>query len=118
LRTPKKHKKVTYRTDRYVKYSDFVRSAITRKVHLFFLQNIPPTKCGAGNGNNDDKLPHFKRTTFYALMKKIGFNYEKIKKALLVERCDIIIWRHSYLRKIKRFWVKTFTWMSRWADGS
>jgi hypothetical protein len=46
-------------------------------------------------------------------MKKIGFNYEKIKKALLVERCDIIIWRHSYLMKIKQFWAKTFTWMSR-----
>jgi hypothetical protein len=37
-------------------------------------------------------------------MKEIGFNYEKIsKKALLIERNDIILRRHSYLRKIKRF---------------
>jgi transposase len=37
-------------------------------------------------------------------MKEIGFNYEKrSKQELLIERNDIILWRHSYLRKIKRF---------------
>jgi hypothetical protein len=36
--------------------------------------------------NNDEELPNFKHTTFYMLMKEIGFNYEKRKKkALLIE---------------------------------
>jgi hypothetical protein len=30
--------------------------------------------------NDDEELPNFKRTTFYTLMKEIGFNYEKKKK--------------------------------------
>jgi hypothetical protein len=74
-------------------------------VHSFFLQNIPPTLSAVlEKVNDDEELPNFKRTTFYTLMKEIGFNYEKrSKKALLIERSDIIIWRHSYLRKVKRF---------------
>jgi hypothetical protein len=36
--------------------------------------------------NNDDELPNFKRTPFYALMKEIGFCYEKrSRKSLLIE---------------------------------
>jgi hypothetical protein len=77
---------VTYRTNRYVKYNDFVRSAIRLKVHSFFLQNIPPTLSAVlEKVNYDEELPNFKRSTFYTLMKEIGFNYEKRKKALLTE---------------------------------
>jgi hypothetical protein len=74
-------------------------------VHSFFLQNIPHALSAAlEKVNNVEELPNFKNTTFYTLMKEIGFNYEKgSKKALLIERNDIILWRHSYLRKIKRF---------------
>jgi hypothetical protein len=69
------------------------------------LQNIPPTLSAVlDKVNNDEELPNFKRTTFYMLMKEIGFNCEnKKEKALLIETKDIVLWRHSYLRKIKRF---------------
>jgi hypothetical protein len=92
LRTPEKHREVTYRTNRYVKYNDLC-SAIRRKVHSFFLQNIPPTLSAVlEKVNDDEELPNFKPTTFCTLMKEIGFNYEKRrKKALLIERSDIHI---------------------------
>jgi hypothetical protein len=81
LRTPEKHRKVTYHTDRYVKYDDFVRSAMRRKARSSILQNIPPTLSAVlEKVNDDEQLPNFKRTTFYALMKEIGFNYEKRSK--------------------------------------
>ena len=52
----------------------------------------------------DITLPNFKRTTFYRLLKEIGFKYEKRgNKGILVERVDIIVLRHSYLRKMKRY---------------
>jgi hypothetical protein len=88
-----------------VKDNEFVRSAIRRKVHLLFLQNIPDTLSAVlENVNNVEELQNCKRTTLYTLIKEIGFNYEKrSKNALLIERNDIILWRHSYLRKIKRF---------------
>jgi translation initiation factor 2 beta subunit (eIF-2beta)/eIF-5 len=88
LRTPKKDRKVTYRTNRSVKNNDFVRSAIRRKVNSFILHNIPPTVSEMlEKVNDDEELPNFKRTTVYTLMKEIGFNYEKNKKrALLIER--------------------------------
>jgi hypothetical protein len=74
------HKK-TLRTNRHVKYNDFVHSAIRRKVHSFFLQNIPPTLSAVlEKVNDDEELPNFKRTTYYTLMKEIGFNYEKEAK--------------------------------------
>jgi hypothetical protein len=74
-------------------------------VHSFFLQNIPTTSSAVVEKlNNDEELPNFKRTTFYTLMKEICFNYGKrSKKSLLMERNDVILWRQSYLRKIKRF---------------
>jgi hypothetical protein len=92
LRTPKEDRKVTYRTNRSVKYNDFVRSAIRHKENSFFLQNIPPTLSAVlEKVNNDEELPNFKSTTFYTLTKEIGFNYEKrSKRALLIERNDII----------------------------
>jgi hypothetical protein len=49
-------------------------------VHSFSLQNIPPTLSAVLEKVNDDKLPNFKRTTFYTLTKEIGFNYEKEAK--------------------------------------
>jgi hypothetical protein len=64
LRTQKKDREVTYRTSRYINYNDFVCSAIRRKVHLFFLQNIPPTLSAMlEKVNDDEELPNFKRTT-------------------------------------------------------
>jgi hypothetical protein len=57
-----------------------------------FFQNIPPALSAVlEKVNNDEELRNVKRTTFYTLMKEIGFSYEKrSKKALLIDRNDII----------------------------
>lgn len=105
--TPRKQRKsgVTYKSSRDVKYDDFLRSAIRRKVHSYFLRNIPPTIQSVLNDvNEDETLPDFKRTTFLRLIKDIGFRFQKRgNKALLLERSDIIAMRHAFLRKIRKF---------------
>lgn len=101
----KKRKKVEYKTSRRLKYDGFVITAIRRIVHSFFLENIPPTlKAVLLKVNEDEMLPNFKRTTLWKLLKENGFCFEqRNKNSLLLERNDIIIWRHSYLRQIKKY---------------
>jgi hypothetical protein len=54
--------------------------------------------------NNDLDVPDFKRTTLFVLLKELGFVYEKRgNKAIMIERDDIISWRHKYLVQIKKF---------------
>jgi hypothetical protein len=51
-------------------------------VHSFFSQNIPSTLIAVlEKVNNDKELPNFKSTTFYKLMKEIGFNYKQKKES-------------------------------------
>lgn len=105
LTTPKKKREVTYKTSRQMKYNNFIRTAIRRHVHAFYFKNEPPTITNIlHNVNSDEDLPDFKFHTFYRLIKEIGFTFEKRgNKSLMIERDDIIVWRHSYLRKIKQF---------------
>jgi hypothetical protein len=88
-----------------MKYNDFVRSGIRRKVHGFYFKNHPPTLYSLlAAVNNDLDLPDFKRTTLYVLLKELGFVYEKRgNKAIIIERDDIVSWRHGYLVQIKKF---------------
>ena len=52
-------------------------------------------------------LPNFKITTFYRLLKVIGFKYEKRgNKDILDGWDDIIVLRRSYLKKMKRLGQK------------
>jgi hypothetical protein len=51
LRTPKRDRKVTYHTNRYVKYNEFVRSAIRREVNSFiFTAYSSYIECGVEKG--------------------------------------------------------------------
>lgn len=93
------------KNSRNVKYDSYVKSGIRKKVHNYFLQNIPPTLnailCLV---NNDPDLPNFKRSTLHTLLKEIGFVYEqKGKKSLLTERTDLVKSRQQYLRDIRRY---------------
>jgi hypothetical protein len=54
--------------------------------------------------NNDPDLPDFKRTTLYVLLKELDFVYEKRgNRAIMIERDDIVSWRHKHLVQIKKF---------------
>jgi hypothetical protein len=107
LVTPSKTKNIRhpYKNSRTVIFDDFVRSGVRRKVHESFVKNIPPTlKSILSSVNMDSDLPDFKRTTLYCLLVDIGFVYERRgKRSILIERDDIIRWRHNYLRQLKRY---------------
>lgn len=107
IKTPnKKRKSRCIRVNsREAKYDDFVRSAIRRKVHSFYMKNVPPTlKSILAAVNSDNDLPNFKKSSFHLLLKEMGFTYSKRgNRALLIEREDIISWRHRYLYQIKKF---------------
>ncbi len=85
ITTPKKTRAtgLKCRTIRKVKYDDFVRSAIRRKFHAFLFKNVPATiECVMKDVNDDKDLPNFKYTTFYRLLKEMGFEFEKRGKRL------------------------------------
>lgn len=84
---------------------DFDRNAIRRIVHNFFFHNELPTVDKVLRVVNEDKdLPDFKRSTFYNLLKEMGFQYKKRgRNSLLLEKEEIVVWRREYLRKIKKF---------------
>lgn len=105
LSTPKKSHSQIGITDRLTKYDDFEKTAIRRKVHDYFFCNECPTlKQLLTDVNNDDSLPTISRATIHRLLRDLGFRFEKrARNSLLIERDDIISWRHKYLRKIRSF---------------
>uniref|UniRef100_A0A1Y1MHX5 Uncharacterized protein n=1 Tax=Photinus pyralis TaxID=7054 RepID=A0A1Y1MHX5_PHOPY len=104
--SPKKRKqrKGKQSNDRLHVYDENVQSVIRRKVHNFFITNIPPTMNSIlASVNDDNDLPNFKRTTLFNLLKDMGFEFKKVgRKSILIERDDIIRWRHKYLRRIRK----------------
>lgn len=86
-------------------YDEHVQMLVRRKVHSFFLRNIPPTlDMILGAVGMEETIPNFSRSTLYRLLKDIGFSFEKIgKKVMMMDRDDIIRWRHTYLRNIRRY---------------
>lgn len=87
------------------KIDDFSKCAIRRKVHEFFFRNEQPTvEKVLRVVNEDDDLPSFKRTTFFIILKKLGFKFKKRgRNMFLSDRDDIILWRRNYLRTIKKY---------------
>ena len=82
-----------------------VKCAIRRKVDTFFFNNeIPTVKKIMACVNEDPDLPNYKKSTFYELMKHIGFKYDKRQRnSRLLDRKDIVLWRRKYLREIKKY---------------
>lgn len=107
LSSPKKAKKRKHVqiNDRLHTYDDNTQALIRRKVHEFFIQNTPPTlNTILVAVNNDDDMPIFTRATLHRLLHDIGFEFQKVgRKSILIERDDIIRWRHKYLRDIRKF---------------
>lgn len=74
---------------------------------IFFRRNEMPTLDKVLKVVSDDKdifSKNISRTTLYRILKDLGFSFGKRKRqATLLERQDIILWRRSYLRKIKEY---------------
>jgi hypothetical protein len=88
-----------------VKYDDFIRSFICRKAHEFYFRNQPPTLNSVLTAiNKDPDLPNFKKATLHVLLREIGFEFaKKCSKAIMIERADIVMWRHEYLVAMNRY---------------
>lgn len=69
-----------------------------------FINKTPPTVPILLNTiNSDDDLPNIQRSTLQNLLKDMGFRYEKVgRNNMLIEKNEIITWRHNYLRQIKK----------------
>ena len=54
--------------------------------------------------DNDETLPVISMSTLQQIFKKISFRFRKrSRRSLLIERNDLIKWRHRYLRSIKKY---------------
>jgi hypothetical protein len=76
LVTPNKKRQIkgVRRNSGEVKYDDFIRSSIRRKVHEFYFRNQPPTLNLVLTATNKDRdLTNFKKSTVYVLLREIGF---------------------------------------------
>lgn len=102
--TPGKHRKQKARFSA-LKCDSFALAAIRRLVHSFFMRNEPPTLDKVKRAmDQDDSLPRVARSTLHRILKKVGFRFKKrSRQSLLIEREDLILWRHRYLREIKQF---------------
>ncbi|XP_071632141.1 uncharacterized protein [Temnothorax longispinosus] len=87
------------------KIDDIDKSAIRRKVHEFYTNEKCPTlRTVLQAVNTDENLPNFKRSTFHSLLKELYFTCTtRLRRSILTEREDLIVWRRKYLRTIERY---------------
>ena len=113
---------------------EFTTGAIRRIVHSFFRNGEHPTVDKVFVRSKEDiaDLPKMGRTSFWKLLKDIGFRYKKTKgnREIMMEKSDIVAKRHRYLREIRELtasgrpivfldetWVNAnHTVLSRWYD--
>ena len=54
--------------------------------------------------NSDTQLPKMTKVTLFRVLKDLNFVFAKRKRdSALIEREDIIAWRHRYLRAMRQF---------------
>jgi hypothetical protein len=83
--------------------------AINTIIRQFYLQGIYPsindvfTKINSDNtSNNGISFKGCSTSTFYRIVKKMGFKYiksNKLSRKILMERSDVVMARRKYLRK-------------------
>lgn len=104
LSTPVKKTSPGNQKTRLQLYDSLTQSGIRRQVHCFYRQNkLPTLKKLKSVLDADPDLPNISLSTLRRLLIDMGFEFVKRKRdSLLIDRDDIIAWRHSYLRSIKR----------------
>ena len=84
---------------------EFLRSLIRSKVHSFYSKKEHPTvdKVFALCKEEIQDFPDMGRTTFWKILRSIGFRYVKTEgnTKLMMERNEIVAWRGRYLRQIR-----------------
>lgn len=105
LPSKERPKKRQISTSRKSTYDEGVRNHIRRIVHHFFRENLPPTlNTLLAEVNGDENLPTFSRATLHRLLADMEFVYAKRgRNSILIEKEEIILWRHRYLRTIRKY---------------
>lgn len=81
------------------------RYLIRRKVHSFYFNKEIPTLNKIFTAvNEDEDLPKLSRAHLWKILKELNFSWEKTsRKAMLLDKLDIVCWRRRYLREIRRY---------------
>lgn len=83
-----------------------IKTGIRRQVHCFYFnKEIPTLDKILGALKEDQNLgPTISRKKLWETLKEMNFRWEKQnRKSLLIEKDEIICWRRTYLREVKKF---------------
>ena len=95
----------TPRRNRKRKCDEFDECQIRQKIHrdFFFKNKLPTLTTLQTSIQKDPGLPTVSRSTLATILRRIGFMYKFRKRnSFLCERLEIQMWRHQYLREIRK----------------
>ena len=87
---------------KFTKLDSFDLSVIRRIIHLFYSRNESPTLTKLLKKLKEEINFPYGRTHLFRLLKTLGFKYKKRgRESIINERSDLIMWRESFLRRIR-----------------
>ena len=87
---------------KFTKLDSFDLSVIRRIIHSFYSRNESPTLTKLLKKLKEEINFPYGRTHLFRLLKTLGFKYKKRgRESILNERSDLIMWRESFLRRIR-----------------
>ena len=101
-----------YKIDRKkIVMDDFDTEPLRSAVHEFYSEKKYPRMDSLLSTVKEKGIFSGERTTLWKVMRKmvfkykVGFKYKKVKdKRYIYEQPRIIVWRHEYLRRLRRNW--------------
>ena len=82
---------------------NFDTEALRSAVHEFYSEKKYPTMDSLLSAVKEKGIFSGERTTLWRVMRKMGFKYKKVNdKRYIYEQPRIIVWRHEYLRRLRR----------------
>ena len=88
--------------NKFTKLDSFDLSVIRRIIHSFYSGNESPTLTKLLKKLKEEINFPYGRTHLFRLLKTLGFKYKKRgRESILNERSDLIMWRESFLRRIR-----------------
>ena len=87
---------------KFTTLDSFDLSVIRRIIHSFYSRNESPTLTKLLKKLKEEINFPYGRTNLFRLLKTLGFKYKKRgRESILNERSDLIMWRESFLRRIR-----------------
>ena len=87
---------------KFTKLDSFDLSVIRRIIHSFNSRNESPTLTKLLKKLKEEINFPYGRTHLFRLLKTLGFKYKKRgRESILNEKSDLIMWRESFLRRIR-----------------